>query len=124
MERLNKNMTSFRLLTPSPTFCAGHFSEITFMFILGMYCSAPGLSQPSGFCYSGYHCAKGAISPTPFKNRVSEHWQTAQLTLHPEDKDWDPHNVVASSVTFSKSYCFAQGCSFPLLLPLVAAQMN
>ncbi|XP_031412728.1 zonadhesin-like isoform X3 [Meleagris gallopavo] len=36
----------------------------------GMYCSAPGLSQPSGFCYSGYHCAKGAISPTPFKNRV------------------------------------------------------
>ncbi|XP_032305021.1 zonadhesin-like isoform X2 [Coturnix japonica] len=36
----------------------------------GMYCSAPGLSQPSGFCYSGYHCAKGAISPTPFKHRV------------------------------------------------------
>ncbi|KAM8989363.1 uncharacterized protein PRD47_016786 [Ara ararauna] len=36
----------------------------------GMYCSAPGLSQPSGFCYSGYHCAKGAISPAPFKHRV------------------------------------------------------
>ncbi|POI29228.1 hypothetical protein CIB84_007024, partial [Bambusicola thoracicus] len=36
----------------------------------GMYCSAPGLSKPSGFCYSGYHCAKGAISPTPFKHRV------------------------------------------------------
>ncbi|KAF1468207.1 hypothetical protein FQV17_0016064, partial [Megadyptes antipodes antipodes] len=38
----------------------------------GMYCSALGLSQPSGFCYSGYHCAKGAISPAPFKHRVSE----------------------------------------------------
>ncbi|XP_026719422.1 zonadhesin-like [Athene cunicularia] len=36
----------------------------------GMYCSAPGLSQPSGFCYPGYHCAKGAISPAPFKHRV------------------------------------------------------
>ncbi|XP_074972517.1 uncharacterized protein LOC142067604 [Phalacrocorax aristotelis] len=36
----------------------------------GMYCSAQGLSQPSGFCYSGYHCAKGAISPAPFKHRV------------------------------------------------------
>ncbi|NXD42653.1 WBC30 protein, partial [Copsychus sechellarum] len=36
----------------------------------GMYCSAPGLSQPSGFCYPGYHCAKGAVSPAPFKHRV------------------------------------------------------
>ncbi|XP_056365473.1 multiple epidermal growth factor-like domains protein 6 [Oenanthe melanoleuca] len=36
----------------------------------GMYCTAPGLSQPSGFCYPGYHCAKGAISPAPFKHRV------------------------------------------------------
>ncbi|KAM7082943.1 uncharacterized protein J5F26_014046 [Ciconia maguari] len=36
----------------------------------GMYCSAPGLSQPSGLCYSGYHCAKGAVSPAPFKHRV------------------------------------------------------
>nr|XP_009672374.1 PREDICTED: zonadhesin-like [Struthio camelus australis] len=36
----------------------------------GTYCSAPGLSQPSGFCRSGYHCTKGAISPAPFKHRV------------------------------------------------------
>ncbi|XP_050179054.1 multiple epidermal growth factor-like domains protein 6 isoform X3 [Myiozetetes cayanensis] len=36
----------------------------------GMYCSAPGLSQPSGFCYPGYHCAKGAVSPAPIKHRV------------------------------------------------------
>nr|XP_038023611.1 scavenger receptor class F member 1-like [Anas platyrhynchos] len=44
----------------------------------GMYCSAPGLSQPSGFCYSGYHCASGATSPAPFKHRVSECWAAAQ----------------------------------------------
>ncbi|NXS38576.1 AB24G protein, partial [Pomatostomus ruficeps] len=37
----------------------------------GMYCSAPGLSQPSGFCSPGYHCAKGAVSPAPFKHRGS-----------------------------------------------------
>lgn len=62
----------FVLMTPLLTFCAGPQVEIAFLLILGMYCSAPGLSQPSGFCYSGYHCAKGAISPAPFKHRVSE----------------------------------------------------
>ncbi|KAJ7305007.1 hypothetical protein JRQ81_010764, partial [Phrynocephalus forsythii] len=36
----------------------------------GRYCSSPGLSQPTGLCYQGYYCIKGAISPTPISERV------------------------------------------------------
>lgn len=70
--------SSFMLLTPPLVCCADPHTEVAFLFILGMYCAAPGLSQPSGFCYSGYHCAEGAISPAPFQHRVSECQAAAQ----------------------------------------------
>ena len=31
----------------------------------GVYCLAPGLTQPSGLCSAGYFCKLGAIVPTP-----------------------------------------------------------
>ncbi|XP_026534414.1 neurogenic locus notch homolog protein 4-like [Notechis scutatus] len=36
----------------------------------GMYCSSPGLFQPTGLCHEGYYCSKGAVSSTPIRHRV------------------------------------------------------
>ncbi|XP_028563977.2 uncharacterized protein LOC114585457 [Podarcis muralis] len=36
----------------------------------GMYCSSPGLSQPTGLCHQGYYCTRGAVSPAPMRQRV------------------------------------------------------
>ncbi|XP_061449372.1 neurogenic locus notch homolog protein 4-like [Rhineura floridana] len=36
----------------------------------GMYCSSPGLSQPTGLCHQGYYCTRGAVNPTPIRHRV------------------------------------------------------
>ncbi|KAL8173677.1 UNVERIFIED_CONTAM: hypothetical protein K2H54_015635 [Gekko kuhli] len=36
----------------------------------GMFCSSPGLSQPTGPCLQGYYCTRGAVSRAPIKHRV------------------------------------------------------
>ncbi|XP_078539496.1 uncharacterized protein LOC144824222 [Lissotriton helveticus] len=36
----------------------------------GMFCSSPGLPQPSGYCYAGYYCTLGATDPRPMASRV------------------------------------------------------
>lgn len=52
------------------TYCIIFFKSFFFLLFLnmfvssaGMFCSSPGLSQPSGLCQAGFYCPAGSTSP-------------------------------------------------------------
>lgn len=40
------------------------------IFPAGMFCSQPGLSQPTGLCEAGYYCQAGSTSPNSTQYQV------------------------------------------------------
>lgn len=89
----------------------------------GMFCSQPGLSQPSGPCEAGYHCPPGSTSSNATEHQVSPSSESPPLRSgHEQTGDTGECSRLQSDSTRTRlcpsgHYC-PSGVGYPLPCPV------